>query len=108
VEVIELTEKARYQAKALLNKETETKEGLRLAIIGGGCAGLQYKLGWSDSKEDDFVHEYDNGLKVIVDPKSAVLLSGSTLEYYDNLEKAGFEVVNPNSESSCGCGKSFS
>lgn len=107
-EIIELTPKAQEQAKALLSKEQESKEGLRIAVIGGGCSGLQYKLGWDDSKEGDAIHEYDNGLKVMVDEKSAFFLLGSKLEYYDDINRNGFDVINPNASSTCGCGKSFS
>jgi len=107
-EILELTPKAQEQAKALLSKEESAKEGLRVAVIGGGCSGLQYKLGWDDPKESDAVFEYPNGLKVIVDEKSAFFLIGSTLEYQDGLDGSGFEVINPNASSTCGCGKSFS
>ncbi len=108
MEVTKLTEAAQQRAKTLLDREEDTKEGFRIAVIGGGCAGLQYKIGWDDSKEDDFIHEYENGLKVFIDPKSATLLSGATMDFYDSLEKSGFEVDNPNAQGGCGCGKSFS
>lgn len=108
MEVVKLSENAQQQAKALLSKETEAKEGLRLAVTGGGCSGLTYKLGWDNPREDDLIHEYEIGLKVFIDPKSATYLAGSSLEYHDTLEKSGFEVINPNSQGCCGCGKSFS
>jgi iron-sulfur cluster assembly accessory protein len=107
-EILKLTPKALEQAKALLSKEAEPKEGLRVAVIGGGCSGLQYKLGWDDSKETDQVHNYQNGLAVMVDEKSALFLLDSTLEYKDGLDGGGFEVINPNAQTTCGCGKSFS
>jgi iron-sulfur cluster assembly protein len=105
-EIIKLTPAAQQQAKALLSKET-SKEGLRVAVIGGGCSGLQYKLGWDNPKENDMVFEYENGLKVLVDDKSALFLLGSTLEYHNDIDRSGFEVINPNAKNSCGCGKSF-
>lgn len=108
MEVLKLTEAAQERAKTLLSKEDPPKEGLRVAIIGGGCSGLQYKIGWDNSTDNDFVHEYENGLKVLVDPKSGVMLSGSTMDFYDGLDRSGFEIDNPNAQSSCGCGKSFS
>ncbi len=107
-EILELTPNAQNQAKELLGREKEVKDGLRVAVIGGGCSGLQYKLGWDNTSETDTVHEYDNGLKVLVDEKSALFLVGSQLEYYDNIDRNGFEVINPNASSTCGCGKSFS
>ncbi|MBD3260766.1 MAG: iron-sulfur cluster assembly accessory protein [Candidatus Altiarchaeales archaeon] len=107
MEVISLTEKAQAQAKELLDKESEPKDGLRIAVIGGGCSGLQYKLGWDNAKETDEVQEYPNGLAVLVDPKSAEFLKGCSLEFHDSIEQTGFEVQNPNASSCCGCGKSF-
>lgn len=83
-------------------------DGLRIAVIGGGCSGFQYKLGWSGAKEEDEIHQYDNGLEVFVDPKSSLYLLGAALEYHDSIEKTGFEVTNPKSKNTCGCGKSFS
>jgi iron-sulfur cluster assembly protein len=106
-EIIALTPKAQEHAKALLSNEEEPKGGLRIAVIGGGCSGLQYKLGWDDATEDDMTHHYENGLTVIVDDKSALHLTGSTLEYYDDINRNGFEVENPNAKSCCGCGNSF-
>lgn len=76
-------------------------------MIGGGCSGLQYKLGWDDAKETDEIHEYPNGLVVMVDEKSSVFLEGSTLEFHNSIEQTGFEVRNPNATGCCGCGKSF-
>ena len=107
-EVIKLTETAQERAKTLLSREESSKEGLRVAVIGGGCSGLQYKIGWDNPTENDFVHEYENGLKVFVDPKSGVILSGSSMDFYDSLDRSGFEIDNPNATSGCGCGKSFS
>jgi len=107
-EIIELTPKAQEQAKSLLSKEEEPKEGLRVAVIGGGCSGLRYKLGWDDAAETDMVHEYENGLKVLIDEKSSLYLLGSQLEYYNDINRNGFEVNNPNANTTCGCGESFS
>lgn len=92
----------------LLLKESEPKDGLRVAVIGGGCSGLLYKLGWDNVNESDEVYQYENGVKVLVDEKSALYLLGSQLEYYDDINRSGFDVTNPNASSTCGCGKSFS
>jgi iron-sulfur cluster assembly protein len=108
MEIIELTAKAQTHAKALLGKEEEPKDGLRVGVIGGGCSGLQYQLVFADATEKDMVHEYENGLKVMVDPKSALYLTGSQLEFYDDINRSGFEVENPNASNTCGCGESFS
>lgn len=108
MEILKLTEKAQSHALTLLSKEDPQPAGLRVAVIGGGCSGLQYKLGWDDPKEEDFICEYDNGLRVFVDPKSAPILTGATVEFSDSLQSAGFEINNPNATAGCGCGKSFS
>lgn len=79
-----------------------------MAVIGGGCSGLQYKLGWDNAKETDNIHEYEGGPTVLVDPKSAELLQGCTLEFHNSIEAQGFEVKNPNATACCGCGNSFS
>ena len=105
--MLAVTEKAQQQAEQLRESTEDSKDGLRVAVMGGGCSGLQYKLGWDEAKEDDVIQEYPNGVKILVDPKSAPLLVGSTLEFHDELNRSGFEVVNPNSCGTCGCGKSF-
>ena len=107
-EIIKLTPQAQEHAKALLSKEEGPKDGLRVAVIGGGCSGLKYKLGFDLGKESDMVHEYTNGLQVIIDEKSALHLMGCQLEYYDDINRNGFEVINPNAQTTCGCGESFS
>jgi len=113
MEVIELTPEALERAKELLNLEKEKNSeaknaGLRVAVTGGGCSGLQYALKFGEAKEDDTIQEYDGGFKVLIDPKSSLFLVGSTLKFHNNLNKSGFEVVNPNAANTCGCGKSFS
>ncbi len=107
-EIIKLTPNAQEQARVLLSKEKEPKDGLRVAVIGGGCSGLRYQLGWDNAVETDAVHEYGNGLKVLLDEKSALYLLGSELEYYNDINRNGFEVNNPNASNTCGCGESFS
>lgn len=108
MEVIKMTEAAQKSAKELLSKESEPKTGLRVAVMGGGCSGLQYKIGWDDPSEKDNIHTYENGLVIMVDEKSAVMLEGSILEYHNTIEQQGFEVQNPQATGCCGCGKSFS
>jgi iron-sulfur cluster assembly protein len=107
VEALTLTEAAQSSAKELLSKESEPKTGLRVAVMGGGCSGLQYKIGWDDPTEQDTIVTYENGLTLMVDQKSAVMLEGSILEYHNTIEQQGFEVQNPQAKGCCGCGKSF-
>lgn len=104
---IRLTEAAQAQAKSLLDREAEPKTGLRIAVVGGGCSGLQYKIGWDDPTEKDDLTTHENGLVLMVDEKSAVMLDGSVLEFHDTIEQQGFEVQNPQATGCCGCGKSF-
>jgi iron-sulfur cluster assembly accessory protein len=81
---------------------------LRLAVDGGGCAGFTYKFELADRAEaDDSVAETD-GVKLVVDPVSLDLLRGSAVDFVEDLGGAAFKVVNPNAQSGCGCGSSFS
>ena len=106
-EALTLTEAAQNSAKDLLSKESEPKTGLRVAVMGGGCSGLQYKIGWDDPTEQDTITTHENGLVLMVDQKSAVMLEGSILEFHNTIEQQGFEVQNPQAKGCCGCGKSF-
>ena len=82
--------------------------GLRIAISGGGCSGFQYGMSLEEAKsEDDTVLEY-GARKVLVDPGSAPLLEGVTVDFVDSLNGSGFKFENPNASSSCACGSSFS
>ncbi|NNE42988.1 MAG: iron-sulfur cluster assembly accessory protein [Gemmatimonadetes bacterium] len=99
-------------ARAILKRaETDGKPGLplRVRIQGGGCSGVTYKMDWDEAgpTEKDFVIERD-GATVLVDPRSAVFLKGSTLDYKADLMQQRFIWNNPNAKSSCGCGESFS
>ena len=81
---------------------------LRLAVDGGGCAGFTYKFELSDGQEsDDLVTETD-GVKLVVDPVSLELVKGSAVDFVEDLGGAAFRVTNPNAQSGCGCGSSFS
>ena len=80
---------------------------LRLAVDGGGCAGFTYKFELADQAEDDAVTETD-GVKLVVDPMSLELVKGSAVDFVEDLGGAAFKVTNPNAQSGCGCGSSFS
>ncbi len=82
--------------------------GLRIAISGGGCSGFQYGMRLEEARaEDDVVVEVE-GLTLLVDPFSAPLLAGVSVDFVDSLQGSGFKFVNPNASSSCACGSSFS
>ena len=104
--IVDVTEAAAEQVKTLL-KEEEGKEGLRLEIRGGGCSGMSYGLSFDNHQDKDHTIEA-HGVKVFVDPKSAIYLKGTVLDYHSGLEGKGFVIKNPQAKSSCGCGNSFS
>ena len=79
-----------------------------MAVRPGGCSGFSYEMFFdSDTAAEDIVREF-SGVKVVVDPESAQVLSGSSLDYKDGLQGAGFHISNPNAARTCGCGQSFS
>ena len=107
-EPVTLTERASKQVKAIIEKEgLDEKLFLRVAVEGGGCSGLSYKLGLDYRTEDDKIFE-NHGVEVIVDPKHLMYLEGIEIDYPDGLDARGFTFDNPNSVEDCGCGTSFS
>ncbi len=80
--------------------------GLRVGVRGGGCSGFQYNLAFDEKRDDDAVFE-THGLSLLVDRASLPYVAGSTIEYVDSLQGAGFQVNNPNVVAACGCGSSF-
>lgn len=107
MEIVKLSSAAQSQAKALLVDQDSEKDGLRVAVEGGGCNGLRYKIGFDFSSPQDTIYGYENGLMVMVDQKSSALLEGCSLEFHNRIDKMGFEVINPNAGGTCGCGESF-
>ena len=105
--MLTLTETAAKKISDLRLEEGKPEWGLRIRVVGGGCSGMSYELGWDDTPvEGDNVVE-TNGVKVIVDSHSAPYLQGSEIDYVDNnMLGAGFAIKNPNVKSSCGCGHS--
>jgi iron-sulfur cluster assembly accessory protein len=105
---ITLSEEAASKVTDLLAQEGNDALALRVAVRPGGCSGYSYEMFFdSETAADDIVREY-GAVKVVVDAASAELLSGSTLEYSDGLQGAGFHISNPNAQRTCGCGSSFS
>lgn len=105
--MISLSQKAIDKVKELQNKHDKQGWPLRLGIKGGGCAGFNYALYFDKShKESDQVFEED-GVKILVDPKSYLYLVGTKIDYIEELTASGFVFENPNSTGSCGCGHSF-
>ncbi|NNN22150.1 MAG: iron-sulfur cluster assembly accessory protein [Acidimicrobiales bacterium] len=106
---ITLTAKAQEKVAELLAQEDELDElVLRVAVKPGGCSGFSYDMFFdTEINSDDIVKSYGS-VKVAVDTESANLLRGSTLEFEDGLQGAGFHITNPNATKTCGCGSSFS
>ena len=106
--MITLTDTAASKVKQLIDAEGEADLALRVAVRPGGCSGFAYEMFFdSDVAADDITTAYGD-VKVVVDPSSAQLLTGATLDYKDGLEQSGFAITNPNAERTCGCGQSFS
>ena len=106
--MITLTDTAATKVKDLIDAEGEPNLALRVAVRPGGCSGFSYEMFFdTDLADDDQTADY-SGVRVVVDPSSAMLLEGATLDYKDGLQGAGFAIDNPNAQRSCGCGKSFS
>jgi iron-sulfur cluster assembly accessory protein len=103
---LSLTERAAARINELVAAENRAGQGLRLKVVGGGCSGLQYKLDFDMPKATDKIFEKD-GAKVLVDMKSLLYLTGTELDYKDELMQSGFVFQNPNVKKSCGCGSSF-
>jgi iron-sulfur cluster assembly protein len=106
--MVTLTESAVRKIKEVQSLENKPGYALRVSVAGGGCSGLSYKLDFVEQgTEKDKIFERD-GVKVLVDPKSMLYLSGMELDYSGGLNGKGFVFNNPNAKKSCGCGSSFS
>ena len=91
----------------LASQQADTSQaGLRVGVRGGGCSGFQYQLAFDEQRDDDVVF-LSHGLRLLVDGPSLPYVDGSTIDYVDSLQGAGFQVVNPNVVAACGCGSSF-
>ena len=106
--MILITDKGAEKVREFLagqNADVQTA-GLRVGVRGGGCSGFQYNLAFDEQRDDDVVFE-THGLKLLCDRQSLPYVSGSTIDYVDSLQGAGFQVNNPNVVAACGCGSSF-
>lgn len=104
---VTLTPSAVDKLRDLIAAEEDEALALRMAVRPGGCSGFSYEMFFDTEVEDgDLVEDFD-GVKVIVDPQSADMIKGATLDYKDTLQGAGFHINNPNVTRTCGCGNSF-
>ncbi len=106
--LIRVMDAASAHLRGLLEKQGRSEGALRIAVIGGGCSGLQYKMDLVDGPRDRDILVPSNRVNVVIDPKSALFVSGSELDWSDDLQQGGFKVSNPNALVTCSCGESFS
>jgi iron-sulfur cluster assembly protein len=105
--LVRLTESAGVKVRALVARENQG-EFLRIAITGGGCNGLSYKLRFAPEPKRGDILVRSSGVAVVVDPRTALYLKGTQLDYSTQLIAGGFKFTNPNAKASCSCGESFS
>jgi iron-sulfur cluster assembly protein len=106
--LVKVSEAAGAKLASLLGRQGRPHGALRVAVIGGGCSGLQYKMDLVDGPANRDILVESAGVRVVIDPKSALFVSGSVLDYSDDLQRGGFKVTNPNAVAHCSCGESFS
>jgi iron-sulfur cluster assembly protein len=107
---VQLSERAAKEVRKIMEEQNYPADTmLRVGVSGGGCSGFSYSLNF-DQKSDEAVDDvYDfHGVKLVVDRKSDLYLTGTTVDFFDGLEKRGFVFNNPNATKTCGCGSSFS
>lgn len=105
--MIQLTEAAAGAINSAIAAADKPIQGLRVAAQAGGCSGFQYQMGLIETAEIEDLSFESRGVQIFVAPSSAALLAGTTINYIDSLEGAGFAFDNPQAKSKCGCGKSF-
>jgi iron-sulfur cluster assembly protein len=106
--VITISDKGAEKVREFLASQENdvSMAGLRVGVRGGGCSGFQYQLAFDEQRENDAIFE-SHGLKLLVDSESLPFVRGSTIDYEESLQGAGFKVNNPNVVAACGCGSSF-
>jgi iron-sulfur cluster assembly accessory protein len=106
--MVTLTETAVVKVKEILDSQEPKPNGLRIAVVGGGCSGFSYSMAFENTPNMlDKTYSYE-GLKVFIDQASLLYLDGAEVDYVETLEGSGFKFNNPNTKSTCGCGSSFS
>ena len=106
--MITLTDDATTKVGELIAGEGDDNLALRVAVRPGGCSGFSYEMFFDTERADDDLEVNFGEIRVVVDPSSAQLLEGATLDYKDGLNEAGFSIDSPNAQRTCGCGQSFS
>jgi len=106
--MITITDKAAEKVKEIATAENLEGQGLRLRVVGGGCAGFSYDLYFEEAVTEDDEQYESQGIKLYVDPASHMYLEDTEIDYVEGAHGAGFKFNNPNVKGSCGCGSSFS
>jgi len=104
--MVSLTARAADHVRSMRAESDRPAQRLRVFVESGGCSGFQYGMSFDEAKPDDAVVESE-GVAMLLDPASLAYLSGSQIDFDDGLHGKGFEIKNPNAQSTCGCGKSF-
>ncbi|MEX0763456.1 MAG: iron-sulfur cluster assembly accessory protein [Dehalococcoidia bacterium] len=107
INTIQVTEKAAAKVRQFAERDGLDQFGLKVAVKGGGCSGLQYVLEMVTGPSDDDKVIKQNGIEVYVPKKAFVFLAGTVLDFSDGLNGKGFQFQNPNAKKTCGCGDSF-
>ena len=106
--MLQMTDKAVGKVKEVLGAQDPKPGGLRISVVGGGCSGFSYSMGFENAPQMlDKTYEYD-GLKVFIDQASLLYLDGAKVDYVESVQGSGFKFDNPNVNTTCGCGQSFS
>jgi iron-sulfur cluster assembly accessory protein len=105
--MLTLSETAAKKVQDLRLEEGKPDWGLRLRVVGGGCSGFSYELGWEEAEQEGDQVVEASGIKLYVDSMSVPYLGGVEIDYVDGLYGSGFSIKNPNSKGTCGCGHSF-
>jgi iron-sulfur cluster assembly accessory protein len=107
-QVLTVTDKAARKVAALASKEGRPQPVLRVQVIAGGCSGFSYRLAFDDATPQDVVVQHADGVRIVVDPESARIIKGSTLDLDEQLMGGGLKIHNPQAIHECACGESFS
>jgi iron-sulfur cluster assembly accessory protein len=106
-QILTITDKAARKAQQIKDEKDLQEYGVRIYVQQGGCSGYSYGMQFDDEVSDDDIVVKDKGVEFIVDEHSAEYLEGSEVDYVESLQSTGFDITNPNAESTCGCGESF-
>lgn len=107
---VTLTERAATEVKkVMVDQKLDAATVLRIGLVGGGCSGFSYSLGFDNSFDEKTDSKLDmHGVTVVVDKKSSLYLDGTIVDFHDGIDRRGFTFNNPNATKTCGCGSSFS